>query len=181
MAILSDKSIKELGDILVRPFKATNVQPSSYELHLDGEINREVIVPPEDGKTPRPVRRGEKPWQVFHGDSFVINPGEFILGVTKERVNVLPNMVGQVWGKSSWGRMGLMIHVTAGWVDAGFAGQIVLEIVNLSHQPIELRAGDAIAQIAFARMDSEAQYPYGHKELNSHYQNQQGVVPARAE
>lgn len=179
--ILSDKSIKELGDIIVRPFKQANVQPSSYELHLDGEINREVIVPEEAGYTKRAIRRGEKAWQVIKGDSFVIKPGEFILGVTQEKVKILPNMVGEVWGKSSWGRMGLMIHVTAGFVDAGFNGQIVLEIVNLSHDDIELRKGDAIAQIAFTQMDSEAQRPYGSKELNSHYQNQEGVVPARAE
>lgn len=178
--ILSDKSIKELGDIIIRPFKTSNVQPSSYEVHLAGEFKKEASRPDYQG-TRHAIRRGEKKWINFENDSFIIGPGEFVLGVTQEKINVLPNMVAEVWGKSSWGRMGLMVHVTAGLLDPSFNGRIVLELKNVSSDAIELRKGDAIAQIVFQRMDGEAQHPYGHKELNSHYQNQEGVVAAKAE
>lgn len=174
--ILNDESLRALGHLWVKPYKETSVQPSSYEVHLAGVIRREHDLDNEV------KQRGDNLWRKpERADSFIIKPGEFILGVTRERINVPSDMAAEVWGKSSWGRMGIMIHVTAGFIDAGFRGQIVLEIKNLSSFPIELHAGEAIAQIVFHQMNGEAQYPYGHKELNSHYQNQVGVVAAKAE
>lgn len=175
--VLSDNSIKDLGSILVKPFKAQSVQPASYELHLGDQFKVEPA--PSDAK-PKMVQRGEKEWEDFNDDGIAIRPGEFILATTKEKVYILPNMIGVVFGKSSWGRMGLMIHVTAGLLDPGFNGQVTLELVNLSHDAIILKEGDPIAQVVFQRLDHEADKPYGSKGLNSHYQNQSGATPSKA-
>lgn len=107
----------------------------------------------------------------------VIRPGEFLLASTLEHVQLPIHIAGVVHGKSTWARRGLMVEA-AGLVDPGFAGTITLELKNLSHLPIPLRAGVAIAQMSFHMLDTVALRPYGSGGLNSHYQNQRGAVPA---
>lgn len=116
----------------------------------------------------------------FTIDRFLIRPGEFILGTTLERVGVCPEIAARVEGKSTLGRLGLIVHSTAGFIDPGFKGNITLEMTNINSRPIILRAGMKICQVAFYRMDSPVETPYGHEKLGSHYQHQNGVTPAAA-
>ena len=102
-------------------------------------------------------------------------PGEFLLGSTIERVGIPADLVGRVEGKSSLARMGILVHVTAGFCDPGFEGRITLEFSNLSHIPFRLTAGMDICQISFEQLDTEALRPYGHPSLNSNYQGQEGT------
>lgn len=109
----------------------------------------------------------------------VLHPREFILGTTVEKIKIPENMVGRLEGKSSLGRIGIVIHSTAGYVDPGFNGQLTLEISNLAPLPIALYPGMRICQISFALMTSKANNPYGSVKLGSHYQDQKGVVGSR--
>jgi dCTP deaminase len=109
----------------------------------------------------------------------VLHPGEFALGHTKEVVGCPDDIVGLVNGKSSLGRLGIQVHATAGFVDPGFVGTVVLELSNVSTLPVLLRPGMKIAQFVFQRLDRPAERPYGHPELNSKYQDQRGAVASR--
>lgn len=106
------------------------------------------------------------------GAPISIRPGEFVLASTQETISIPATLVGQVEGKSSWARRGLLVHVTAGFIDPGFHGTITLEIVNLSSVNIYPRVGQRIAQLVVHRLDGEPEYPYGSPELGSHYQGQ---------
>lgn len=154
--ILNDERIRDLctrdRSHLVVPFRDRNVQPASYDLALGG------------------LEKGRG----IEGLNFIW-PLEFRLCHTEEVVSLPDNIAGAVWGKSSLGRMGLIVH-TAGWVDPGFSGQLVLELFNCSRQPVELKIGQKIAQIAFHLLINPALYPYGSPNLGSHYQNQRGVT-----
>lgn len=108
-----------------------------------------------------------------------LEPGEFVLATTRERIKLPPNIAGRVEGRSTYGRKGLLIHCTAGFIDPGFDGQITLEIKNLSRMDIHLREGDRICQITFLQLSSPAERPYGHPGLGSKYQGQVGVTGAR--
>lgn len=107
---------------------------------------------------------------------YTMLPGECMLATTAERIEVADDMVARVEGKSSWGRKFLMVHSTAGFIDPGFRGQITLELTNLSQVTQVLPVGGAIAQVSFHWLDQPAARPYGHPELNSHYQDQVGVA-----
>lgn len=111
---------------------------------------------------------------------FELKPGQLVLGTTIERVEIGPRMWAKIEGKSSLGRMGLVVHVTAGFVDPGFRGQLTLEFCNISPSPIRLRPGLAICQVAFGECVTCAKRPYGTPGLGSHYQDQAGAVPVRA-
>jgi dCTP deaminase len=113
-----------------------------------------------------------------HRGAYTILPGECVLGSTVECIELPDDLVGRVEGKSSWGRRFLMIHSTAGFIDPGFEGTITLELVNLSKVSQTLPVGSPIAQISFQRLDRPAKRPYGHPDLNSHYQYQNGVTPS---
>lgn len=104
-----------------------------------------------------------------------LEPGEFALGSTLEKVTLPATLCAQVNGKSSLGRLGLLVHATAGFVDPGFSGELTLELKNLSNHVIPLSRGMAVAQLVFHRLTSPAQRPYGHEELGSHYQGQVGI------
>lgn len=150
--ILSDVSIKfwcEKG--LITPWYPEQIQPASYDLML-----------------------GELPEQLGF---MYLQPGQFILASTLEKVHLPDWLVGRIEGKSTWARRGLIIH-TAGFVDPGFKGQLTLEMTNLSQEIISLKLGDRIAQIAFQRLDTPAARPYGSNGLGSHYQNQEGITQA---
>ena len=112
-------------------------------------------------------------------EAFMLHPGEFVLGSTLERVGVPDDLVGRVEGKSSLGRLGLMIHSTAGFIDAGFDGHITLELANVASLPITLYPGMKIGQISFMEMTSPADKPYGQGAVGSKYQGQRGPTPSR--
>lgn len=109
--------------------------------------------------------------EIKEGDSFIVQPGEFILGATVEKIKLPNDLVARVEGRSSLGRLGLLIHATAGFVDAGFEGTITLEISNVNRMPIAIYSGQRICQLAFEMMTSEAIVPYGDKKC-SKYQGQ---------
>ena len=117
--------------------------------------------------------------EVADGESFMLHPGEFVLGSTLERVAVPTDLVARVEGKSSLGRLGLVIHSTAGFIDAGFDGHVTLELANLANLPITLYPGMKIGQISFIKMTSPAEKPYGSGAKGSKYQGQRGPTPSR--
>jgi dCTP deaminase len=113
------------------------------------------------------------------GEMFVIHPGEFVLGVTAEYVELPDDIVARIEGKSSLGRLGLIVHATAGFVDPGFKGTLTLEITNLTRVPIKLYPGILIAQLSFMTLDAPAERPYGSEALGSHYQGQTAATESR--
>jgi dCTP deaminase len=172
MSFLADHEIAALGTDLVQPFHLACVEPASIDMHLSDEL----LVP--DISNVRFVDLADPVDFMSHvritGDGYVLHPGEFVLGVTEERVTIPSNIVGKIEGKSSLGRLGLMVHVTAGFIDPGFRGPITLEMKNLLQIPIVLRPGRKICQIAFAYMNSSVKKPY-----NGRYQDSKGVVASR--
>ena len=112
-------------------------------------------------------------------EMFVIHPGEFVLGVTEEYVELPDDIVARIEGKSSLGRLGLIVHATAGFVDPGFKGTLTLEITNLTRVPIKLYPGILIAQLSFMTLDAPAERPYGSEALGSHYQGQTAATESR--
>lgn len=156
MTILSDGTLKMIGADLIDPFDPAQIQPASYDLKLDL------------------LSKYSNDYQYLNNRWF-LRPKEFTLACTIETIKMHPKLVGRLEGKSSWARLGLIIH-TAGFIDPGFHGQLVLEITNLSNHNIELVHGTSIAQICFEWLDYIAQKPYGHPDLHSHYQGQVGVA-----
>lgn len=180
--ILSDVDLRAqiaAGRIVIEPYDETCLQPSSVDVkvsnlfrvfrnHTAGVIDvkkdmtelTELVEIPEDGV-------------------FMLHPGEFVLGSTLERVAVPDDLVARVEGKSSLGRLGLLIHSTAGFIDAGFDGHVTLELANVATLPITLYPGMKIGQVSFMRMTSPAERPYGSGASGSKYQGQRGPTPSR--
>lgn len=130
--------------------------------------------------TPEPKDQDFQPASLemhLEGD-YLLDPGQFELANTMQTITLANSIAAQLTGKSSLGRLGLDIHATAGFIDPGFTGQIVLELYNKSQQPIVLRDGQAIGQLVFHRLLTSAVRPYGHPGLGSHYQYQVGVTPS---
>ena len=117
--------------------------------------------------------------EVTGDEAFILHPGEFVLGSTLERVALGNDVVARLEGKSSLGRLGLLIHSTAGFVDAGWDGHLTLELSNVANLPIAIYPGMKIGQISFLQMTSEAEHPYGSDETGSKYKGQQGPTPSR--
>lgn len=117
--------------------------------------------------------------EIGDDEVFILHPGEFVLGSTLERIGVPDDLVGRLEGKSSLGRLGLLIHSTAGFVDAGFNGNITLELSNVANLPITVYPGMKIGQISFLRMTTKADIPYGSDSVGSKYQGQRGPTPSR--
>jgi dCTP deaminase len=117
--------------------------------------------------------------EIAEDGEFVIHPGEFVLGRTDERVEVPDDIVCRIEGKSSIGRLGLVVHATAGFVDPGFVGTLTLEITNFNSVPIVLRPGLPICQLSFMTLDRPAERPYGHPDLGSHYHGQTEATESR--
>lgn len=176
--MLADKNILdelEAHRLKVVPSIQGSVQPASIELHLDTGF---IGVPPEKRTVPIDPRVGDLSPQRFvvpTGQTYRMEPGEFLLGSTFEKVGLPNNIAGQLAGKSSLARIGLMIHVTAGFIDPGFEGHITLELTNLGMRPILLRPTMRIAQLCLWYTDTPAQLPYGSPGLGSHYQGQTGA------
>lgn len=180
--ILSDRSIHEeleAGRIIIDPFDPTRVQPSSVDLTLDRWFRvflnhtQAVIDVKQDLENLTQLVEVDEP------AAFVLHPGEFVLGSTAERVGLPDDLVARIEGKSSLGRLGLLIHSTAGFVDAGFDGYLTLELSNVATLPITLYPGMPIGQISFLRMTTPADRPYGSGSLGSKYRGQRGPTPSR--
>lgn len=165
--ILSDQDIyAELLDgglSVTPPSPLSAFQPASLEVHLADAATRNLWYPDQFGD----VEPAETWW---------LEPGEFALGSTVEKLALPSHLCAQVNGKSSLGRLGLLVHATAGFIDPGFQGQITLELKNLSNHTIALTREMAVAQLVFHRLSSPSQRPYGHPELGSHYQHQTGTT-----
>lgn len=180
--ILSDHSIRdevEAGRIVIEPFDDRCVQPSSVDLHVDRYFrvfrnhSQRVIDVKEDQEELTELV------EMVGEDALILHPGEFVLGSTLERVALPGDLVGRLEGKSSLGRLGLLIHSTAGFVDAGWDGHLTLELSNVANLPITVYPGMKIGQISFIKMTTAADYPYGSRDLGSKYQHQRGPTPSR--
>ena len=180
--ILSDRSLREAieaGRIVIEPFDADLVQPSSIDVRVDRlfRVFRNHTAGVIDVK--RDTRALTELVEIPEDGVFMLHPGEFVLGSTLERVAVPDDLVGRVEGKSSLGRLGLLIHSTAGFVDAGFDGHITLELANVASLPITLYPGMKIGQVSFMQMTTPAERPYGKGATGSKYQGQRGPTPSR--
>src|SRR5215204_6564699 len=171
-SVLSDGTIRRLaeeGRIVIEPWDPGLVQPASVDLRLGDSFrvfhnHRAAAIDlrePPTNLTEEVVVEGDEP--------FVIHPGEFVLGTTLERVELPDDIVARIEGKSSLGRLGLICHATAGFVDPGWEGALTLEITNFNNVPIVLRPGLPIAQLSLMTLDTAAERPYGHPDLGSHY------------
>jgi len=180
--ILSDGDIRRelaAGRIVIEPFDERDVQPSSVDLHVDRRFRvfANTRYPYIDVREPMPDLT--ELIEVAGDEPFILHPGEFVLGSTLERVAIPDDLVARLEGKSSLGRLGLLIHSTAGYVDPGWNGYLTLELSNVANLPITIYAGMKIGQISFFRLSSRAEVPYGSKQTRSKYQGQRGPTPSR--
>lgn len=185
--ILSDKDIKARiakGDIVVScedNGHTTNIHASSLDLRLGRFFkiynhSKRAVLDPLDPKT---LEKATTLIEVInHAEPFIVQPGEFILGVTMEKIRIGDDLVARVEGRSSLGRLGIIVHSTAGFVDAGFEGTITLEITNINRMPVALYPGMRVCQLAFEEMSSKADIPYA-KKGSSKYQGQMLPVESR--
>ena len=181
--LLSDRDIRAeitAGRLGVDPFDDAMVQPSSVDVRLDRFFRvfnntRYTHIDPaeqQDELTSLAEADGDEP--------FVLHPGEFVLGSTLEVCSLPDDLAGRLEGKSSLGRLGLLTHSTAGFIDPGFSGHITLELSNAANLPITLWPGMKIGQLCLIRLSSPSENPYGSAAAGSHYQNQRGPTPSRA-
>ncbi|MDX6666849.1 MAG: dCTP deaminase [Solirubrobacteraceae bacterium] len=169
------------GRIKIDPWDETLVQPASVDLRLGDSFrvfhnHRASAIDLRD-----PPRGLTEEVKVAEGEPFVIHPGEFCLASTLELVELPDDIVARIEGKSSLGRLGLIVHATAGFCDPGWKGMLTLELNNLTRIPIKLYAGLSIAQLSFMTLDAPALRPYGHEQLGSHYQGQAEATESRYE
>jgi dCTP deaminase len=181
--LLSDRDIRaaiDRGRITLEPYDAAMVQPSSVDVRIDRyfrvfENHRYPHIDPsvEQAELTRLVEPdGDEP--------FILHPGEFVLGSTYEVVSLPDDVSARLEGKSSLGRLGLLTHSTAGFIDAGFSGHVTLELSNVATLPIKLWPGMKIGQLCFFRLTSPAEAPYGSGAQGSRYQGQRGPTPSRS-
>ncbi len=181
--LLSDRDILDeidAGRITIKPFDPAMVQPASIDVRLDRyfrvfENHRYPHIDPaqaQDDLTREVQAEGDEP--------FILHPGEFVLGSTYEEVSLPGDLAARVEGKSSLGRLGLLTHATAGFVDPGFSGHVTLELANVATLPIKLYPGMKIGQFCFFRMSSASEHPYGSEKYGSRYQGQRGPTPSRS-
>jgi dCTP deaminase len=180
--ILSDVSIRKAladGRIIIDPLMDGAVQPSSVDLRVDRyfRVFRNDTTPFIDPKLAQEDLT--ELVEVADANAFILHPGEFVLGSTLERVALPSDLVARLEGKSSLGRLGLLIHSTAGFVDAGWDGHLTLELSNVANLPIAIYPGMKIGQISFLQMTTEAENPYGSNATGSKYQGQRGPTPSR--
>ena len=180
--VLSDRSIREAlasGRLVVEPTSDDCIQPSSVDVHVDryfrvfrNHTQRVIDVREAQEDLTELIDVGED-------EPMILHPGEFMLGSTTERIGLPDDLVGRLDGKSSLGRLGLVIHSTAGFIDAGWDGHITLELSNVANLPITLYPGMKIGQISFFQMTTAAERPYGARGLGSKYKGQRGPTPSR--
>ncbi len=180
--VLSDRTIRRLleeGRIGIDPYDDALLQPSSVDVRVDRffRVFHNARYPFIDVKQPQ-----EELTELVEIDDerpFILHPGEVVLGQTLERVTLPDDLVARLEGKSSLGRLGLLIHSTAGFVDPGFSGNLTLELSNVANLPITIYEGMPIGQISFMRMDGAVEVPYGAKDKGSKYQGQGEPTPSR--
>jgi dCTP deaminase len=180
--IFSDRTIKAAlaeGRIEVEPLDERCIQPSSIDLRVDSafRVFENHRYPHIDPRAPQEDLT--KLVEVADGDTFVLHPGEFVLGSTLERVRLGADIVARLEGKSSLGRLGLLIHSTAGFVDPGFEGHLTLELSNVANLPIAIYPAMKIGQLSFYDLSTPAENPYGSRTTGSKYQGQRGPTPSR--
>ena len=180
--VLSDRTIREeiaSGRIAFDPYDPDLIQPSSVDVRVDRQFRvfHNARHPYIDVR-----QRMEDLTELVtvpDEEPFILHPGEFVLGQTLERVRLPDDIVARLEGKSSLGRLGLLIHSTAGFVDAGFEGNLTLELSNVANLPITIYHGMPIGQMSFMRMDGPVEHAYGSRETGSKYQGQVGPRPSR--
>jgi dCTP deaminase len=178
--VLSDRTIRaeiEAGRILIDPFDSALVQPSSIDLRVDSRFRvfHNARYPYIDVR--QPMEELTELVQIEGDEPFILHPGEFVLGQTLERVTLPDDLVARLEGKSSLGRLGLLIHSTAGFVDSGFSGNLTLELSNVANLPITIYHRMPIGQISFMRMDGPVEHPYGSR--GNKYQGQAEPTASR--
>jgi dCTP deaminase len=180
--VLSDRTIRRLldeGRIAIDPFDDGLVQPSSVDVRVDRffRVFHNARYPFIDVKEPQ--EELTELVQVDDETPFILHPGEFVLGSTLERIRLPNDLVARLEGKSSLGRLGLLIHSTAGFIDPGWDGHVTLELSNVANLPITIYHGMKIGQLSFVQMTEPAETPYGADALGSKYQGQRGPTPSR--
>ncbi|WP_033214316.1 dCTP deaminase [Kitasatospora phosalacinea] len=181
--LLSDNDIRaeiDKGRVVIDPFEPSMVQPSSIDVRLDRffrvfENHRYPHIDPAE-EQPDLTRLVEP-----EGDeAFILHPGEFVLASTYEMITLPNDVASRLEGKSSLGRLGLLTHSTAGFIDPGFNGHVTLELSNVATLPIKLYPGMKIGQLCLFRLSSPAEHPYGSERYGSRYQGQRGPTPSRS-
>jgi dCTP deaminase len=181
--LLSDRDLRkelESGRLVLDPWDAAMLQPSSIDVRLDRffrvfQNSRYTHIDPAEQQDEL-----TSAVQVEPDEPFVLHPGEFVLGSTFESVSLPDDLAGRLEGKSSLGRLGLLTHSTAGFIDPGFTGHITLELSNVANLPIILWPGMKIGQLCLFRLSSPSERPYGSDGVGSRYQGQRGPTPSRA-
>ena len=180
--VLSDRTIKRLlaeGRIGIEPYDEALLQPSSVDVRVDrffrvfhnARYAYIDVKEPQDDLTELVEIDGERP--------FILHPGEFVLGSTLERIQLPDDVVGRLDGKSSLGRLGLLIHSTAGFIDPGWDGHVTLELSNVANLPITIYPGMKTGQVSFMQMTEPAATPYGSQAIGSKYKGQRGPTASR--
>ena len=180
--VLSDGEIRRLleaGRIGIEPFDESLMQPSSVDVRADRyfRVFRNSRYPYIDVK--REQEELTELVEVADGEPFILHPGEFVLGSTLERVTLPDDLVARLEGKCSLGRLGLLIHSTAGFIDPGWDGHVTLELSNVANLPITIYPEMKIGQLSFVRLSEPAERPYGSAGIGSKYQGQRGPTPSR--
>ena len=181
--LLSDRDIRAeiaAGRVGVEPFTEAMIQPSSVDVRLDRffrvfENHKYSVIDPsvEQPDLTRAVEtEGDEP--------FILHPGEFVLASTYEVITLPDDIAGRLEGKSSLGRLGLLTHSTAGFIDPGFSGHITLELSNVANLPVNLYPGMKIGQLCLIKLSSPAEHPYGSAKYGSRYQGQRGPTPSKS-
>jgi dCTP deaminase len=181
--ILSDRTIREelaAGRIVIEPLEPKSIQPSSVDLRLDRlfRVFLNHTMPVIDVK--RDLEDLTRLVEIEPEDAFILHPGEFVLGSTYEHIGLPDDLVARIEGKSSLGRLGLLTHSTAGFVDPGFSGHVTLELSNVATLPIKLWPGMKIGQLCFIRTSSAVDNPYGSGQYGNRYQGQRGPTASRS-
>ena len=180
--VLSDRTIERLigeGRIAIDPYDVSLLQPSSVDVRVDRyfRVFHNARYPFIDVKEPQDALTEEV--EISDDEPFILHPGEFVLGSTLERVRLPDDLVARLEGKSSLGRLGLLIHSTAGFIDPGWDGHVTLELSNVANLPITIYYEMKIGQLSFMQLSEPAETPYGAGGLGSKYQGQQGPTPSR--
>ncbi|MBU6242784.1 MAG: dCTP deaminase [Acidobacteria bacterium] len=181
--LLSDRDIAaeiNAGRVKVEPFEPKMIQPSSVDVRLDRffrvfENHKYSVIDPsiEQSELTREVA-------VTADEHFILHPGEFVLASTYEVITLPDDIAGRLEGKSSLGRLGLLTHSTAGFIDPGFSGHITLELSNVANLPVKLFPGMKIGQLCLIKLSSPAEHPYGSAVYGSRYQGQRGPTPSKS-
>jgi dCTP deaminase len=180
--VLSDRTIRRLldeGRIGIDPYDPAMLQPSSVDVRVDRyfRVFRNSRYPFIDVKTNQEDLT--EIVEVTEDEAFILHPGEFVLGSTLERITLPDDVVGRLDGKSSLGRLGLLIHSTAGFIDPGWDGHVTLELSNVANLPITIYSGMKIGQLSFVQLSEPAERPYWSAGIGSKYQGQRGPTPSR--